>query len=92
MSVIEQRDPESENESPRQPAKYANRSRMSQRDLAKGTPPTPRDEADAYLEASSEDLPVISVMPVMTLHQVDEGESNVTMSSASSIKLKLVKA
>lgn len=93
VSVIEQRDPDSEKESPRpQPINRITRSRVSQFDPTKDTPPTPRENTELEVEASSEDLPVISVMPVMTLHQVDEGDSNATMSSASSIKFEEVKS
>ena len=58
---------------------------MSQFDQLDDTNPTPREDHELDLEISSE-TPVISVMPVMTLHKVDEGDSNATMSSASSIK------
>ena len=67
VSVIEQRDPDSEKESPR-PQQRITRSRVSQFDPAKATPPTHRESPELEVEASSEDLPVISVMPVMTLH------------------------
>ena len=63
---------------------------MSQFDQLDDTNPTPRENNELDYDISSE-TPVISVMPVMTLHKVDEGDSNATLSSASSIKFPEVK-
>lgn len=64
---------------------------MSQFDQLDDTNPTPREDNEQDLEVSSE-TPVISCMPVMTLHKVDEGDSNATLSSASSIKFPEIKS